>query len=122
MLPRELARAGTPPVLEVELVGAAVLLAVELRLHEGAARRVVHRQRVVVHPASLEHVARRQTAPGGAAAAAPAGPVLPRGVALRAAEVPPAAERLDHARHGAAREHRAREGGGGDEEEDEAAE
>jgi hypothetical protein len=53
-----------PPVLEVLFVGTAVLLSVELRLHEGAPRRVVHRQRLVVHPAALEHVARRH--PGAA--------------------------------------------------------
>jgi hypothetical protein len=51
------------PVLEVLFVGTAVLLSVELRLHE-APRRVVHRQRLVVHPAALEHVARRH--PGAA--------------------------------------------------------
>ena len=94
-VPREVAGGRAPPVLEVQLVGAAVLLAVELRLHEGAPRRVVHRQRVVVHPAALEQVARRHAGAGGGAATAtatlvpspvPRAVVLPRGLAMPEAE------------------------------------
>lgn len=107
-IPRELAGGGAPPVLEVELVGAAVLLAVELRLHEGAARRVVHRQRVVVHPAALEHVARRHPAAGVAPRSVLPRVAVPR---LRRRLVPDCQGGRGRARRGGACMQRAREGG-----------
>jgi hypothetical protein len=96
-VPRELAGGRAPPVLEVLLVWAAVLLAVELRLHKGAPRRVVHRQRAVVHPAALEQVARRHSGAGDGATSSsvPVRFVLPPGLV-------PEAQRA-RARRGAAR-------------------
>jgi hypothetical protein len=99
-VPRELAGRRAPPVLEVQLVGPAVLLAVELRLHEGAPRRVVHRQRVVVHPAALEQVARRHASAGSATTlGAPPSPV-PRAVVLPRGLVPEAERASARARGG----------------------